>query len=77
MRKKLFYIFLVLSPVIFFSINRLTQFIFGNDNSGSLKAEIISAVIVGYFWSYGMWTLNRKLMKKKEAEEKEVNKITN
>jgi len=60
MKKKIFFVALFITPLLFFWGKRLLELIIGNETHESLKIEIITAIFIGYGVSLGLWNLYRK-----------------
>ena len=64
MRKKIFFILLFFTPILFFLGLRLLRYLIGSDIQESLKMEIIGSIICGYGVSLGLWYHYRRANKK-------------
>jgi len=62
--KKLFYVFLTCTPILFFFANELIIMLFPRETNESILIKIVSAIIIGYSISFGLWYLDRKNTKK-------------
>ena len=63
MRKKIFYMVLLLTPLLFFFGLRLLRFVIGSETDESLKSEVIHALCCGYAVSLGLWFQYRRVKK--------------
>ena len=66
MKKKLFFVLMFISPVLFFFGLRFFNYIIGREYQETLKQEIIGAVMCAYTGCIGIWLLYRKQRKARD-----------